>query len=366
MNIPLFDPRREYATIKNDIDRVISETLASGRFIGGEVVRGFESRFASFLGADAAAGVNSGTDALRLALTALGIGPGDEVIAPANTFTATIMAIQNVGATPVLVDVDPSSYMMTPSTIEPAVTRSTRAIIPVHLYGATARMDKICELARSGGLFVVEDAAQAHGAEFLGRRVGTWGDAGCFSFYPSKNLGAYGDGGAVVGSNGLAEKVRMLRDLGRDEEGNHVEVGINSRLDALQAGILDVKLAYLDKWIADRRALASRYDEAFAGTRIVGPIKPENGTHVYHLYVVRVSDRAHVLDAARTAGIEVGIHYPVPVHHQPAHVGRVKVPFETPVTEALASEIASLPLFPQMTTDEQDRVIDIVHSAVGG
>jgi len=226
-------------------------------------------------------------------------------------------------------------------------------------------MDLLCELAREHELIVVEDAAQAHGASAHGRQAGSWGDAGCFSFYPSKNLGAYGDGGAVVGPPELTNAVRVLRDLGRDEEGNHVRVGINSRLDALQAAILDVKLTYLEEWTKLRRDLAARYDAAFKDSEIEPPLHPEYGTHVYHLYVVRVPDRPKVLDAFRSAGIEAGIHYPAPVHLQPAHMGRVKVPFGAPVTEAAADRILSLPLFPYMSEAEQDRVIDTVLAAVG-
>ena len=366
MNVPLFDARREYAAIKPEIDGAIAKTLASGRFVGGDEVKGFEKRFAEYLGVEAVAGVNSGTDALRIALTALGIGPGDEVIAPANTFTATVMAIQNAGATAVLVDVDPNLYTLTGETLEPAVTGATRAIIPVHLYGAVAPMPEILAIARAHELPVIEDAAQAHGATLNGRRAGAWGHAGCFSFYPSKNLGAYGDGGAVAGTTQFVDKVKVLRDLGRDPEGNHIEIGTNSRLDAIQAGILNVKLDYLDEWIATRRTLASRYTDAFAGSDVITPLEPEGGTHVYHFYVIRTLNRDRLLEMARAADIEVGIHYPTPIHLQPAHMGRVKVPAEPIVSEKLAGEIASLPLFPQMTTYEQDRVIELVQSAAKG
>ena len=365
MNVPLFDAKREYESIKDEIDAAVASVLASGRFIGGDNVSGFEDEFASYLGADAAIGLNSGTDALRLALQALGVGAGDEVIAPANTFTATIMAIEAVGATPVLVDVDRDLYLMTAEGAERAITSATKAIIPVHLFGAVAEMESFVRLADAHGLALIEDTAQAHGAKAHGRSAGTWGDAGCFSFYPSKNLGAYGDGGAVVGSAEMIDKLRPLRDLGRDEGGNHIEVGSNSRLDSLQAAILRVKLGHLPRWTERRKELASVYDEALAGSNVVTPARPDYGDHVFHLYVVRVQDRDRLLAAGEAAGIGFGIHYPVPIHLQPAHLGRVKVPFGAPVTETASDEIVSLPLFPQMTDDEQQLVIEVTLRTAG-
>ena len=366
MNVPIFDAKREYESIKDEIDAAVAATLASGRFVGGDNVSGFEDEFASFLGAEAAIGLNSGTDALRLALQALGVGSGDEVIAPANTFTATIMAIEAVGATPVLVDIDRDLYLMTAAGAERAITSATKAIIPVHLYGAVADMEAFARLAEAHELALIEDAAQAHGATAHGRAAGTWGHAGCFSFYPSKNLGAYGDGGAVTGSKDMIAKLRPLRDLGRDEGGNHIEVGSNSRLDALQAAILRVKLAHLRAGRNGAGNLRMPTTKPSPGRTSSLRCDPTTATTSSISTSCACPIAIACLAAGVEAGVGFGIHYPVPIHLQPAHIGRVKVPFGASVTETAADEIVSLPLFPQMTDAEQAHVITTVLDNAGG
>jgi dTDP-4-amino-4,6-dideoxygalactose transaminase/acetyltransferase-like isoleucine patch superfamily enzyme len=353
--ITLFDPLAEYAEIGRAVEEAIARVVRSGRFIGGPEVAGFEAEFGEAVAGRAVAAVGSGTDALRLALVGLGVGPGDEVILPANTFTATAMAVEGVGAIPVVADVDPELHVLTAAQVEPVLTAATRAIVPVHLYGHPAPMPELLELA-AGGIAVLEDAAQAHGALGHGRPAGAWGTAAAFSFYPSKNLGAYGDAGAVVGDHDLIARMRVLRDLGRDDRGAHVEIALNSRLDAMQAAVLRAKLPHLAEWVDRRRALADGYRERLADVPAILPVEAPWARHAYHLFVIRVADRDAVREALSAEGIETGIHYPTPIHLQPAHAGRVKVPRPVDVTERLAGEILSLPLHPQMTSDDQDRV----------
>jgi dTDP-4-amino-4,6-dideoxygalactose transaminase len=305
-------------------------------------------------------GVGSGTDALHLALAACGVGPGDEVITVPHTAVATVAAIEMAGATPVLVDIDPARYTLDPARVEAALTERTRAIVPVHLYGCPAELAPILPLARAHGLYVVEDCAQAHGARYRGRRVGAWGHIAAFSFYPTKNLGACGDGGIVVtGDPALAERVRSLRQYGWRKRYVSREKGVNSRLDELQAAILRVKLRHLDAWNDARRALARQYTQRLADHGVTTPSEPGDGTHVYHLYVIRHARRDDLRDFLRERGIGSLIHYPVPVHRQPAYAA-LGAPGAFPVAERMAREVLSLPMYPELQTEEVTRVVKAI------
>jgi dTDP-4-amino-4,6-dideoxygalactose transaminase len=359
--VPLVDLKAQYRALQPDIDAAIARVIESGVFILGPEVSAFEMAFAAYCGAQHGVGVGSGTAALELALRGLGIGPGDEVITTALTFIATAEAISAVGATPVFADIDPRTYNLDPERVEAAVTAATRAILPVHLYGQPAAMDALAAIARRRGLKLVEDAAQAHGAMHRGWRVGSLGDVACFSFYPGKNLGCYGDGGAVVTNDDrLAARVRRLRDHGRTGKYVHEEIGFGHRLDALQAAILSAKLPHLDAANAARRRLAQRYQQLLAGSELILPWEPDDVRGVYHLYVVRTPRRDQVLDSLHRQGIGAGIHYPLPLHLQPAYAGLGYRPGSLPVTEAAAREVLSLPLYPEMTEEQQDLVVAAV------
>ena len=363
--VPLFDAIAEHAQIGPEVEAAILEVLRSGRFIGGPEVEAFEFEFGSAVEGRAVAGCGSGTDALQLALVALGVGPGDEVVIPANTFTATAMAIEAVGGIPVVCDVDPDLYVMTPEHVEPVLTAATRAVVPVHLYGHPAPMPELMALAERRGLAVLEDAAQSHGSSAHGRPAGSWGHAAAFSFYPSKNLGAYGDAGAVVADPEVIARIRLLRDLGRDAHGAHVEVARNSRLDAIQAAVLRAKLPHLPGWVRRRRELAGGYRELLAGLPVELPVEAPWAEHAYHLFVIRVpGDRDGVRDALAAEGIEAGVHYPTPIHLQTAHAGRVKAPAGAPVAEAHAARILSLPLYPQLEQAGLSRVAEVLRRAL--
>lgn len=353
MRVPFDALERQYRALAAELDRAIKDVLSSGRYILGENVARFEEEFARYCGTEYAVGISSGTAALHLALLACGIGPRDEVITAANTYIATIFAISYVGAKPVLVDIDPESYTLDVAQVEKAITERTVVIIPVHLYGHCADMDPILELARSHGLKVIEDAAQAHGAEYKGRRAGSLGDLGCFSFYPSKNLGAFGDGGAVVTDDEeLCEKLRIYRYMGQPKKHLHLVIGYQERLDELQAAILQVKLRYLDRWNEQRRRWAGLYDRLLADAALVRPKEKPCGRHVYHLYVIRVKERDLVKARLGEAGIETKIHYPTPAHLQPAYadLGYTKGSF--PIAESYSEEILSLPLYPELKEEE--------------
>lgn len=355
--IPLVDLRAQYRIIKPEIDAAIERVLANTRFILGKEVQDFEEAFAVYCGARYAIGVASGTAALHLALLACGIGQGDEVITSPFTFIATAEAICHAGARPVFVDIDPVSYNLDPSRIEEAITPRTKAILPVHLYGQPADMDPLLAIARRYDLKVIEDAAQAHGAEYKGQRVGTLGGAACFSFYPGKNLGAYGDGGMVVTNDPqIAERVRMLRDHGRLSKYEHLIVGYGERLDALQAAILGVKLRHLDDWNERRRRIAAQYRELLADGNIQVPQESKDVRHVYHLFVVRVRDRDATLARLKEAGIGVGVHYPIPLHLQPAFAWLGYREGDFPNAEQAAREVLSLPIYPEMTVEQMDQV----------
>lgn len=367
MRVPFVDLKAQYLSIKDEVDEAMRSVVESCRYVGGAPVDAFEESFARYCEADHAIGVANGTDALQLALRALGIGPGDEVITVANTFIATAAAIYSVGARPVLVDIDPETYTIDPAQIEAAITPRTKAVIPVHLYGQPADMDPILDICRRRGIAVIEDAAQAHGAEYAGRRTGSMGDVACFSFYPAKNLGAYGDGGAVTTNDpAIYERVMKLRDHGRISKYEHALVGFNSRLDTIQAAVLSVKLGHLDHWNAQRQQVASWYRDALAGTDIGTPAVRANSTHVYHLYIVTCASteaRDRLQADLTAAGVETGIHYPLPLHLQPAVADLGYKPGDMPITEDIAQRMLSLPMFPEMTLEQVHYVADVVRSA---
>jgi len=366
MNIPLLDLHAQYQGIKEDIDAAIQRTMARCAFVGGDEVRAFEEEFAAYCEATAAVGVGNGTDALYLALRALGIGPGDEVITVAHTFIATAEAISLTGARPIFVDIREDTMLMDADAVEAAITPQTRAIIPVHLYGQACDMDKIMEIANRRHLKVVEDAAQAHGARWRGRRVGSIGDLGCFSFYPGKNLGAYGDGGAVVSRDGeLIRRVRMLANHGRLDKYVHQIEGVNSRLDALQAGVLRVKLRKLDAWNAARQQHAERYIATLTGSGASMPAANPFAESVWHLFVVRVAERDDVLRQLNKRGIGAGVHYPLPLHKQPAYEHLKIADGSLPVTERTAASVISMPMYPELSSEQMESVTGTLIETMG-
>ncbi len=364
--IPFLDLKAQYAGIKPEIDRAVLATLESGQFILGEDVAAFEREFAEYCGARHAVAVNTGTSALHLSLLAAGIGPGDEVITVPFTFVATAAAICYTGATPVFVDIDPVSFTMDPARLEAAITPRTRAVIPVHLYGQMADMDPILDIADRHGLAVIEDACQAHGAEYKGQRAGSLGASGCFSFYPGKNLGACGEGGIVVtNSETQAKALRMLRDWGQEQRYHHVLKAYNYRMEAIQGAVLRVKLRHLEDWTEARRRVARRYSALLRRIPAVGvPQEAEDRRHVYHIYAVRVADRTEVRRALQEAGIQTGLHYPVPVHLQKAHEDLGYQAGDFPHAEAAASEVLSLPIYPEMSLDQVGQVVAAVEEAI--
>jgi dTDP-4-amino-4,6-dideoxygalactose transaminase len=355
--IPFVDLQTQYQNLKSEIDAAIGAVLTRGDFILGGDVGKFEEEFAAFCGVAHCLGVANGTDALKLALEACGIGPGDEVITTAHTYIATTLAISQCGARPVLVDCEPDYMLIDVSKIEAAITPRTKAILPVHLYGQSADMDPIMEIAKRHKLLVVEDACQAHGATYKGRKCGSIGDIAAFSFYPGKNLGAYGDGGGVTTNNAdLADKVKLLRNYGQRVKYEHLVKGGNSRLDTVQAAVLRVKLRHLADWNLRRANAAAMYGKALAGTHLILPRVAPWGTHVFHLYVVRTKDRAGLMKSLDAANSQHGIHYPIPIHRQAAMADLGYGAGSFPVTEELAPEILSLPMFPELTEAQVDRV----------
>jgi dTDP-4-amino-4,6-dideoxygalactose transaminase len=360
------DLQTQYESIRPEIDAALARVLAGGSFVGGEECDSFEAEFASYCDARACVGVGNGTDAIYLALRAAGIGHGDEVITVGNTFIATTEAITMTGARPVLVDVRADTHQIDVDVVEAAVGPHTRAIVAVHLFGIPAPIDDLMEIARRRNLLVLEDAAQAHGARLKGRRVGSLGHVACFSFYPSKNLGAYGDAGAVVSDDlELVQRVRSLHNHGRTDKYVHEVEGINSRLDNLQAAVLRVKLRYLDGWNAGRRRVASQYSELLTGLSVAPPVPPLDSEPVWHLFVVRSQARDRLQQALRAKGVATGIHYPIPLHLQPAYRGKGLQHGPLPVTETLAAEILSLPMFPEMTPEMVQYVADCIATAGG-
>jgi dTDP-4-amino-4,6-dideoxygalactose transaminase len=354
--IPFLDLRQTYRELKAELDIAVQRVLNSGRYIQGEELEAFEAEFAEYCGAGYCVGVGNGLDALHLILRAYGIGPGDEVIVPAHTFIATWLAVTCAGANPVPVEAgDDAAYTISPELIEAAITPRTRAIIPVHLYGRPADMPPIKHAAARHGLKVIEDAAQAHGARYQGRRVGSLGDAAAFSFYPAKNLGAFGDGGAITTSDGeLAAKLRALRNYGSSAKYVHDLIGLNSRLDPLQAAILRVKLRHLDEWNARRLSLAECYLRCLAGTGVILPAETAGFASVCHLFVVRTAERDALQAGLKEAGIETLIHYPIPPHRQGAFTGLVTTAL--PLAERLAAEVLSLPMGPHLSLEDAEKV----------
>ncbi len=364
MKIPLCDLKAQYAAIQGEIDDAIKSILAKTNFIQGEEVRLLEKEFAAYSGAQYGVAVSSGTDALHLALLAMGVGPEDEVITTTHTFTATAEAVYHCGAKPVLVDIDPRTYNIDPSKIEGRITPRTRAIMPVHLYGQPADMDAIQEVASRHGLPVLEDACQAHGAEYRGRRVGSLGAAACYSFYPGKNLGAYGDAGMIVTNDQkLAAWCAMMADHGRTEKYSHSHVGYGKRMDTLQAAVLRVKLRHLDEWTEARRDCAAAYDGMLAGL-VETPYQPGWAKAVYHQYVIRIPNREEVRRRMVEAGVGVGIHYPIPLHLQPAYASLGYQRGDFPETEKAADSILSLPIYPEMTDEQRRYVVEQLRAAL--
>lgn len=363
MVVPLVDLVVQYRNIREEILPAVEKVMSKGAFILGEELGLFEEEFARYCGGAHCVGVGSGTDALFLALRALGIGPGDEVLLPANTFVATAFAVSFTGATPVFVDVDRRDYNIDVTLIEGAITEKTKAIIPVHLYGHPAEMDEIVRLAQKHDLRIVEDACQAHGARYKDRPVGAIGDIGCFSFYPGKNLGAYGDGGAVVTNSAeLADTIRQLRNYAQKEKNIHPVIGYNSRLDSLQAAILRVKLRHLETWTENRRAAARLYDERLSAAGIAIPAAKPDCRHVYHLYVIQHDVRDELIQALREQNIFCGIHYPLPLHRQEPYRQARTVPRDLPVSSEASGRIVSLPMFPELTKEQVDHVArEIAH-----
>jgi dTDP-4-amino-4,6-dideoxygalactose transaminase len=366
LSVPFVDLKAQYTLIKDEIDEAIARVVQNTSFVMGPQVAAFEKAFAEYLGARFCIGVNSGTAALQLALMACGIGQGDEVIAPSFTFFATAEAVSVLGAKPVFVDIDPVSYTIDTSQVEAAITPRTRAIIPVHLYGQAADLDPILEIARRHDLRVIEDAAQAHGAEYKAKRVGALGDAGCFSFYPSKNLGAYGEAGAVVTNDEeLAQQLRLLRDHGSTSKYAHAIVGYNFRMEEIQAAVLNVKLRHLDHWNHQRHECASVYNEVLRGCGLVLPREMEYARHVYHIYAVQSEMRDELQKQLTAAGIQTGVHYPIPIHLQPAYASLGDKSGDLPVTEQLSKSVLSLPMFPELREDQQRHIANVVRT-IGG
>jgi dTDP-4-amino-4,6-dideoxygalactose transaminase len=366
MKVPFLDLNRHHAPFRGEINNAIQEVIDSGAFAGGPFVARFEAEFAAYCDCLHAIGVGSGTEALWLTLLGLGVGPGDEVITVPNTFIATAEAITYCGAKPVFVDVDEGTYTMDPSALEDAVTARTKAVIPVHLFGQPADMDPIQEVASGHGLFVVEDACQAHGAEYKGRKVGTLGDAACFSFYPGKNLGAFGEAGAVVTQNAeLQEKIRILRDHGQIRKYHHTMVGWNCRMDGIQAAVLRVKLRQLETRNELRRSRAAQYDGKLDSIEeVITPARAPDVRHVYHIYAIRVQDRDEVMRLLTEKDIECGVHYPVPIHLQEAYGSLGYGGGAFPIAERCAKEFLSLPMFPEMTPAQVEMVAQRLKEAV--
>lgn len=360
-SIPLVDLQAQYSAIQKEIDGAMRRVVESAQFIMGPDVAAFEAEYAAWCNVPYCVGVGSGTAALELSLRVLGVGPGDEVITVAHTFIATAEAISATGAKPVFVDIDPLTYTLDPDAFAAAITAQTRAVIPVHIYGQPADMTRISAIAQQHGIAIVEDAAQAHGATWEGTRAGGFGDAACFSFYPGKNLGAYGDAGAVTTRRqDVATQVRSLRNHGRRTKYLHDQIGFGHRIDTLQAAILRAKLPFLHDWTQARRALAARYNELLTNTEVVLPYVAPAADPVWHLYVIRTAQRDEMLKQLERQGISAGVHYPVPLHLQPAYAELGYQLGSLPVTEAVAASCLSLPLYPEMSESQQERVASSV------
>jgi len=365
IKVPYLDLKAQYQSIKPEIDAALARVLESCQFVLGPEVAAFEQEFAAYCGTAECIALNSGTSALHLALLAAGIGPGDEVITVPFTFVASVAAVVYTGARPVLVDIDPRLFNMDPFAIEAAITPRTKAILPVHLYGQPADMAPIMEIAKRHGLVVIEDAAQAHGAKYKGRPVGSIGDMACFSFYPGKNLGAYGEGGAVTTSNpDYARTIRMLRDWGQDRKYHHLLHGFNYRMEGFQGAILRVKLRHLERWTEARRSVVEQYNNLLADSGVETPTEMPWARHVYHVYTLRADERDGLQTALQAEGIQTGIHYPVPVHLQPAYADLGYGRGAFPRSEKAAEQVLSLPLYPELSSQAIAEVAAAVKKAV--
>ena len=362
MNVPFLDLKIQYSSIKDEINAALQEVLNSTAFAGGPFVEKFEKEFAAFCQSAFAVGVGSGTDALWIALLCLGIGQGDEVITTPNTFIATAEAITFCGAKPVFVDIDEQTYNMNPDLLKGVITTKTKAIIPVHLFGQPADMDPIIKIAQEHGLFVIEDACQAHGAEYKGRRAGSIGHAGCFSFYPGKNLGAYGEAGAVVTNSAeLAEKIKRFRDHGQAKKYFHSMIGWNARMDGFQGAVLSVKLKHLPAWNEARRKNAKLYNELLADLdKVKTPVEADYAKHVYHIYAIRTKNRDVLMRALAEKNISCGIHYPILLHLQDAYRSLGYTQGSFPIAEKCAAEFLSLPMFPELTNEQITQVVNAI------
>jgi dTDP-4-amino-4,6-dideoxygalactose transaminase len=359
IKVPYVDLKAQYRSIKSEIDEAIARVLESCQFVLGPEIAAFENEFAAYCATTDCIAVNSGTSALHLALLAAGVGPGDEVITVPFTFVASVATILYTGAKPVFVDIEPRTFNMNPAAIQAAISPRTKAIMPVHLYGHPADMDFIMDVARKLGLIVIEDAAQAHGARYKGRPVGSIGDIACFSFYPAKNLGAYGEGGAVTTSNpAYAEKIRSLRDWGQDRKYHHVLHGYNYRLEAIQGAMLRVKLRHLETWTEARRRIVEKYGDLLADADVVLPVEMEWARHVYHLFTVRTKNRDATQAALLNQGIQTGVHYATPVHLQPAYQDLGYGLGSLPESEKAAKEVLSLPMYPELTDAQLEMVAE--------
>ncbi|MEO8615310.1 MAG: DegT/DnrJ/EryC1/StrS family aminotransferase [Luteolibacter sp.] len=365
MRVPFTDLKSHHAPIKEELSRAFREVIESGEFAGGPFVEKFEADFANYCGTKYAVGVGTGTDALWLTMAAMGIGPGDEVITVPMSFIATAEAISFTGAKPVFVDIDPKTYTMDPEMLGKAISRKTRAIVPVHLFGQSADMDPIIRFAKEHGLKVIEDAAQSHGAEYGGRKVGSIGHAGCFSFYPGKNLGAIGEAGMVVTDDEeLAGRINLLKDHGQPRKYHHSVIGWNSRMDAIQGAALSIKLRYLDNGNQIRQNIAMRYDQSLAVLDdLIVPLRGDKRTHVFHVYAIQIRNRSRLTTTFNKNGIGYGMHYPVPIHLQPAYrfLGHQRGAF--PVSEQCAETFVSLPIYPELDSTQVDIVVGAVNQA---
>lgn len=365
MRVPFVDLKAQYSSIKDEVGEAIMRVVDQTAFVAGKYATTFESEFAEYIGASNCVAVANGTDAIEIALAALGIGHGDEVIVPANTFFATAEAVANIGAEVVFVDCEPNFYNIDTTKIEEKITPRTKAIVPVHLYGLPAEMDAVMQIASKHGLKVIEDCAQAHGAKCKGRTVGTFGDAATFSFYPGKNLGAYGDAGAIVTNDDeIAERCRLIANHGQPTKYRHTIIGRNSRMDGIQAAVLSVKLRHLDGWLDARRANAARYNSLLAQTGIALPTTPENFTHTYHLYVIRLKTRDAVAAKLNEAGIDTGLHYPTALPFLEVYADKNYQPSDFPVAHSQMGELLSLPMYAELTDEMIEYVCENLKSAL--
>lgn len=365
MKVPFVDLKAQYLSLKDEFDAAVAEVMSETAFIGGRYAAGFETSFAEYLGVNHCVACANGTDAIEIALKAIGVEPGDEVLLPANTFIATAEAVSNIGAKPVFVDIEPTFYNIDTAKIEEKITPKTKAIIAVHLYGLPAEMDKIISISRKHDLKVLEDSAQAHGATYKGQKIGSFGDAATFSFYPSKNLGAFGDAGAIVTtSSETAARARLIANHGQAAKNRHTVEGRNSRMDGIQAAVLSVKLPHLESWLEARRANAKIYDELLRDTDLRLPVEPSHSRHTYHLYVVQVPDRDVVQAKLGEAGIETGTHYPIALPFMEAYSHLGHEPTDFPVAYSQMGKILSLPMYAELTAEQIEHVCSTLKKAV--